>query len=179
MWPADEASYEAFARHLSCAGTLPTYLPWPMEPGWRVTGFAWVGDAATDTVATMTCCSGYTVPDGPVEVCVVTEEPGTGLGARVARTPWLDPGPDAAQGPPVAKVALDGQNAKLWSVSSQQQQEGDRAALVGEAGGRWLWLTVRPASAVLLLSQGWSLRDVSAFGSVLVDLPFGGPMTEW
>ncbi|UMG91723.1 hypothetical protein [Nocardioides sp. TF02-7] len=45
--------------------------------------------------------------------------------------------------------------------------------------GRWLWLVLRPASAVLLLRDEWILRDVSASGPQLVALPFGGPAPPW
>ena len=40
----------------------------------------------------------------------------------------------------------------------------DRAVLAGEAAGRWLWLVVRPASAVLLLPDLPELLDVSGLG---------------
>jgi hypothetical protein len=46
--------------------------------------------------------------------------------------------------------------------------------LAGEAAGRWLWMVMRPASAVLLLRDDWILRDVSETGPQLVALPFGG-----
>ena len=50
----------------------------------------------------------------------------------------------------------------LWSVStSRSDADLDRAVLVGEAEGRWLWLVLRPASALLLLRDDWILRDVS------------------
>ena len=51
--------------------------------------------------------------------------------------------------------------------------------LAGEAQGRWLWLMLRPASAILLLRDEWILRDVSVTGPQLVALPFGGPSPAW
>ncbi len=46
--------------------------------------------------------------------------------------------------------------------------------------GRWLWLVLRPASAVLLLRDDWILVDVGAFGPELVALSFGGaPPPLW
>ena len=48
-----------------------------------------------------------------------------------------------------------------------------------EAGGRWLWVVLRPASAMLLLRDDWILRDVSGLGPPLVELPFGGPRPGW
>ena len=40
LWRPDEASYDAFVEHLGATATFPTYLPWPLSPGWRVTDFA-------------------------------------------------------------------------------------------------------------------------------------------
>ena len=48
-----------------------------------------------------------------------------------------------------------------------------------EADGRWLWLVLRPASAMLLLRDDWILRDVSSVGPPLVEMPFGGPRPVW
>ncbi|MGL5824235.1 MAG: DUF6758 family protein [Nocardioides sp.] len=50
---------------------------------------------------------------------------------------------------------------------------------LGEAEGRWLWLIFRPASAMLLLHNGWLLHDVSEVGPTLVDAAFGGPPPTW
>ena len=57
--------------------------------------------------------------------------------------------------------------------------EWDRSVVAGEADGRWLWMVLRPASAVLLLRDDWILRDVSGLGPPLVELPFGGPAPAW
>ncbi len=51
--------------------------------------------------------------------------------------------------------------------------------MVGEAFGRWLWIVVRPASAVLLLRDDWILRDVAPVGPPLIELPFAGPAPPW
>jgi hypothetical protein len=40
-------------------------------------------------------------------------------------------------------------------------------------------MVLRPASAVLLLRDDWILRDVSAVGPALLELPFGGPGPSW
>ena len=45
--------------------------------------------------------------------------------------------------------------------------------------GRWLWIVLRPASAILLLRDEWILRDVSGIGPPLVEMPFGGPSPPW
>ena len=84
LWRPDDPaamSYDVFVDHLGTADGFPTYLPWPMSPGWSVTDFA---VAAGDRPwATATCVSGTSELDGPVDVFVVAEEPGTGLGVAV------------------------------------------------------------------------------------------------
>ncbi|TIC87567.1 hypothetical protein E8D34_09665 [Nocardioides sp. GY 10113] len=179
MWRPTDSSYEAFVDHLARAGAFPTYLPWPLGPGWVVSDFAVV--AGDSTRATMTCASGTTALDGPVDVIVVSEEPGTGLGARLA---GLDLGSDGAPsggaGPPEVRIRLETYPVGLWPVStSAADGEWDRSVLAGEAEGRWLWLVLRPASAILLLRDGWILRDLSAVGPQLMTLTFGGPAPSW
>jgi len=179
LWRPGESSYDEFAAHLELAGTLPTYVPWPLSPGWRVTDFGVV-----EGKATYTCVSGPSELDGPVDLLVVSEEPSTGLGARCAGTVHDDPGAEVGDGPPASKVRLDGQPVPLWSVSTcgdvnGEASEWDRSVLAGEGAGRWLWLVIRPASALLLLRDPWLLRDVSTLGPALVELPFGGAAPPW
>src|SRR3990170_604121 len=81
LWRPDAASYDDFAGHLGRAGAFPTYLPWPLGPGWIVTDFAVAAEEERDARATMTCVSGTSALDGPVDVIVISEEPATGLGA--------------------------------------------------------------------------------------------------
>ena len=180
LWRPAEASYEAFAEHLLAAEGFPTYLPWPMSPGWSVSDFALVGARAGRSRATLTCVSGTSELDGPVDVTVVVEEPGVGLGARVAGTSHDDPGREVGLGRPSVRVRLDRLAVSLWPVStSGTAGEWDRSVVAGEADGRWIWLVLRPASAVLLLRDDWILRDVGAAGPHLVELPFGGPGPSW
>lgn len=175
-----ESTYDSFAEHLRASDSFPTYLPWPMSPGWRVTDFAMVGADPASARATMTCCSGTSQLDGPVDVIVVTEEAATGLGARIAGTVHDDPGADLGDGPPAVKVRIDSQVVSLWPVStSAASSEWDRSVVAGEAHGRWLWLVLRPASAMLLLRDDWILRDISMAGPQLVEMPFGGPAPLW
>jgi hypothetical protein len=179
LWRPAEASYEAFVEHLGTTARYPTYLPWPLSPGWRVTDFAGVGTPGRGCAA-MTAVSGTSALDGPVDVLVISEEPGTGLGARIAGTTHDDPGPEVGDGPPAVRVRIDSQTVPLWPVStSASDGEWDRSVVAGEAGGRWLWLVLRPASAILLLRDDWILRDVSGLGPPLVELPFGGPAPAW
>jgi len=179
LWRPEESSYDAFAEHLQKVDGFPTYLPWPMSPGWTVSDFAAVGGDGRAR-ATMTCCSGTSQLDGPVDVLVVSEEAGTGLGRRVAGTQYDDPGAEIGAGPPAVRVRIESQVVPLWPISvSATSGEWDRSVVAGEAAGRWLWLVLRPASAILLLRDDWILRDVSTAGPQLVEMPFGGPAPTW
>jgi hypothetical protein len=183
LWRPDAATYDEFAAHLGHAGPFPTYLPWPLGPGWTVTDFAVAAAEGRSARATMTCVSGTSALDGPVDVIVISEEPGTGLGARIAGLGprgAIDPGDEVGDGPPTVKVRIGSFPVGLWPVSvSAAGGEWDRSVVVGEAEGRWLWLVLRPASAILLLRDDWILRDVSETGPQLVALPFGGPAPSW
>lgn len=180
LWRPTEATYDDFAEHLGAARQFPTYLPWPISPGWTVTDFAAVSDADGRPRATLTCTSGTSELDGPVDVLVVAEEAGTGLGARCAGTRYDDPGAEIGERPPTAKVRIGSQSVNLWDVSTHSfDGEFDRSVVAGEAGGRWLWIVLRPASALLLLRDDWILRDVSHVGPQLVELPFGAHRPAW
>lgn len=180
LWRPEEASYDAFAEHLRASTAMPTLLPWPLGPGWSVSDFGYVGAEPERATATMTCCTGATALDGPVDVLVVIEEPGVGLGARVAGIERPDPGADVNDGRPAVKVRVERQVVPLWPVSvSGLVGEWDRSVLAGESGARWIWLVLRPASAVLLLRDDWILRDAAQSGPHLVELPFGGPSPSW
>lgn len=180
LWRPRLASYDAFAAHLVAAGAFPSYLPWPMSPGWHVTDFGVVGADPEHPAATVTCCSGPSDLDGTVEMMVISEEPGTGLGARCAGTDRSDPGPEVGDSPPTVHVRVGTRDVALWAIStSAASRDFDRSVLAGEAEGRWLWLVLRPASAMLLMREGVVLRDVSGIGAPLVELPFGGPPPPW
>ena len=76
LWRPDGATYDGFAEHLVAAAGFPTYLPWPMSPGWGVSDFGVVAGAGHPPSATMTCCSGTSELDGP------GGRPGRGRGGR-------------------------------------------------------------------------------------------------
>jgi hypothetical protein len=180
LWRVAEASYDGFVEHLARAGSFPTYVPWPMSPGWTVTDFGSVAAEHGRATAVMTCTSGTSELDGPVDVLVVAEEAGTGLGARCAGTRYVDPGHDIGERSPSARVRIGSQPVNLWDVStSSSGGEWDRSVLAGEAAGRWLWVVLRPASALLLLRDDWILRDLSGAGPQLVEVPFGGHRPGW
>ena len=50
--------------------------------------------------------------------------------------------------------------------------------LAGEAEGRWLWLVLRPASAVLMLRTPWTFCPADGIGPALLAVPFGPVLPE-
>jgi hypothetical protein len=123
---------------------------------------------------------GINPDDGGVSMAVVAEEPGCGLGAEVAGTVWSDPGADIGDRPADARVRVGPSTVPLWTISTHQGPgDLDRSVLAGEADGRWLWLVLRPASAVLMLRKPWSLSPADAIGPPLLAVPFGGIAPEW
>lgn len=179
LWRPEQASYAAFGEHLLASAGLPTYLPWPIADDWRVSDFGVVGDGAGAARGTVACCSGTTTLDGPVDVMVVAEEAGTGVGAFVAGVVGSDPGPEVGAGPPHIHLRVANRQVALWGISEIDGEATDRGVFVGEAEGRWLWLVLRPASAMLMLREEWHLHDVSQMGPSLVELSFGGPAPGW
>jgi hypothetical protein len=174
------ASYEALTEHLQRCPMIPTLLPWPMSPGWMVTDFGCVGHPDREATASLSSCSGVSDLDGVVELTIVAEEPGVGLGARCAGIDRTDPGREIGDGPPQVRVRIDGRPVSLWSVSTcASDHDFDRSVFAGEAQGRWLWLVLRPASAALLLNDEWILCDVNALGPELMELTFGGNPPSW
>jgi hypothetical protein len=180
LWRPSSADYESFAGHVSRSTGVPTFVPWPLSPGWAVTDFGCVASPGHDARACFLTCSGPTDLDGVVELTVVSEEPGVGLGARCAGVVRTDPGVEICERPPDAKVRIDGHPIKLWSVlTSDADNSFDRSVFAGEAGGRWLWVVLRPPSAALLLKDEWTLMDLADLGPELIDLPFGGTPPSW
>ncbi len=180
LWRPATADYEAFAEHLSRAGAMPTFVPWPLPPNWTVADFGCVAASDGEGRASFSTCSGPSDPDGVVEVSVVSEEPGVGLGARCSGVHRTDPGAEIGDGPPHAKVRITGHPISLWYVStSDAAVDFDRSVFAGEAQGRWLWLVLRPASAALLLKDEWILMNLADLGPELIDLPFGGSPPAW
>jgi len=180
LWRPAVADYETFAEHLQRALAMPTLLPWPLSPGWTVTDYGVVAPRRGPAKATFITCAGSSDLDGVVELSVVAEEPGVGLGARCAGIVRTDPGADIGDGPPLAKVRIGGHPISMWPVlTSDTDGSFDRSVFAGEAHGRWLWLVLRPASAALLLKDEWILCDIAELGPELIDLPFGGSPPAW
>ena len=40
LWRPEAATYDALASHLGRTRDFPTYLPWPLSPGWSVSDLA-------------------------------------------------------------------------------------------------------------------------------------------
>lgn len=179
LWRPDVADYTSFAELVGRVGDLPTYLPWPMSPGWTIADFGCVASESR-ALATVTTTVGASDLDGPVEVTVVAEDTGVGLGARCAGTAYDDPGEQVGHGPHAIHVRAGGRTVPMWAVDPRDDDDLlAKSVFAGEADGRWLWLVIRPASAALLLRDEWLLADVTGFGPEALEMPFGGPRPAW
>lgn len=153
---------------------VPLWCPWPLPRGWTVAGSAWAGDDRSGPRATALALTGPApLVEGPGEVVLVAENPGVGLGMGLAGLPDDDAGDWIARamagGASPAKVRADGHPTPLWAIGSLD----DRAALAGEARGRWLVAITWPPEAGYLFTESIMLRDlVEALPSELV---FGAP----
>ncbi len=162
-YPASREGMEALLR----AAAVPVWLPWPLPASWLVTGFAGAGDERTGARACVVALSGPNPVGGPADLLVVAEEPGVGLGARLAGLVGPDPGQDFAARPPYASLQFGGHEFPLWHVPTS-----DRAVFAGEAMGNWVWAVLWPDTAGVLLVETLTLRDLRDPGQDL-DVPFG------
>jgi hypothetical protein len=174
---------ESVAAQIAAADRppVPLWCPWPLPPGWTMTGTAWAGDDRTGVRAAAVACSGPApLGGGPADLVFVAEEPGVGLGTRFAGIPGPDPGvllSDAMTEPPSghaehaphAKIRVGGHPTPLWSVKSPT----DRSAYVGEARGMWLYAITWPASAGYLLAEDVVLHDLTEW--LPPELVYGAP----
>ncbi len=152
----------------------PLWCPWPLPVGWMVTGLAWAGDERDGVLATAVACSGPApLGSGPADFVLVAEEPGVGLGARIAGIPGPDPGPYLAKvfaaQESHAKVKAAGHPTPLWSVRTPD----DRSAYAGEAKGRWLFVVAFPAQAGYLLAETPVLHDLAEW--LPAEMVYGAP----
>ena len=138
-----------------------------------VTGFADVGDERTGALATAVAMSGPNPLGGIGELVVVAEDPGIGLGARLAGLEGADPGVGFDKGPPDAKVRYDGHEMALWNLDVGR----DRAAYAGEALAHWLWVVFASADTGMLMGEISALRDLRDLwdGGIAFEPPFGAP----
>lgn len=173
---ADAEHLAWVARH----SDVPVWVPWPLPDGWLVTGTRCVRDEKREAQAVVVALSGphRGTGDGPrvAELLLVSEQPGTGLGAHLAGRDDVDPGEGLVAGRPAVRPHADGTTTPLWSVPSGE----DRAVLVGEAGGVWLWALTWPSSAALTLLDDLHLIDLRDPEHEL-DVPCGAlsPRVTW
>jgi hypothetical protein len=148
---------------------VPFWLPWPLPPGWLVSGFAGAGDERSGIRGSAVALSGPNpLGGGPADLLIVAEEPGVGLGAGLAGLPGPDPGDGFAAGQPHATVTVANHDAPLWLV----QSDGAAAVFAGEVAGNWLWVLLWPDTAGVMLVEPLPLRDLRDREQEL-DLPFG------
>jgi len=155
-------------RQLAARPGVPLWAPLPLLPHWTLAGLACAGDERSGARATAVALAGPSPLGGPADLVLVAEEPGVGLGARIAGLPGTDPGavPDGA---PDGKVLAAGHPTPLWRCDSSD----DRAAFVGEASGVWLWAVLWPPAAELLLLEHVDLHDLRHEAHASLDLPIG------
>ena len=168
-----EIVQEAVQRCGTGPRAVPLWCPWPLLPGWTVTGVGWAGDERDGARAAVVACSGPApLSGGPADIVLIAEEPGTGLGPRFAGIPGPDPGPflgDAEDTIAHAKIKVSGHPTPLWSVKTS----ADRAAYAGEARGMWLYAIAWPAAAGYLLADEVALHDLTEW--LPAELVFGAP----
>ncbi len=167
--PATQLNVRALNAVLRDA-RAPAWLPWPLLPGWVMTGIAEAGDERSGARAIATAFSGPSPLGGPGDLILVAEEVGVGLGAYYAGLAGPDPGPMDEDTAANAKIHAAGHPTALWCVSHATP---DRAAFVGEALGRWLWAVLWPPEAAHLLYDDLVLVDLRDSGAEIELVPFG------
>lgn len=160
---------EAALQQLAAMARVPVWIPRPLPVGWVVTGIAWVGDERSGARATAVACSGPNPVGGPGDVVLIAEEPGIGLGARLAGLTGADP--VCSGGASDFKVTAANHPTALWA----QATPSDRAAFAGEAKTVWFEAVFWPPRASLLLLEHIVLADVRDGLYADVDLVFGAP----
>jgi len=151
--PATTSSAEALAR-LAADAAVPVWVIEPPLPGWTLGGSSWCGEARRGHTATAVATCGPAPLGGLAEMVLVAEEPGIGLGARLAGLDATDPG--TPKGEAAEKVIAAGHPTPLWRCESPP----DRAAFIGEASGVWLWCVMWPAEAAYVLVEHVELADL-------------------
>jgi hypothetical protein len=165
---APVANSQTLAHAIDVA-KVPVWVPRPLPVGWVVSGIGWAGDERTGARAVAIACTGPNPLGGPADLVVVAEEPGVGLGARLAGLEGTDPG--LLDGPPAAHLEAANHLSALWALPSVP----DRAAFAGEARGVWLWVVFWPERASVLLMEHLMLADQRDGVFSDIGLVFGAP----
>ncbi|MBB6173277.1 hypothetical protein HNR23_003337 [Nocardiopsis mwathae] len=151
---------------------VPVWMPWPLPAGWVVTGFAEAGDDRSGALGIAVALSGPAPLGGVGEMAIVAEDPGIGLGARLAGFDGSDPGSGFDAGPPDAKIRHDGHEIALWSVDGGTE----RAVYAGEANSCWMWIVFNPADVGVQICELKAVIDLRDHqGGLSRQLPFGAP----
>lgn len=155
-------------------GGVPLWCPWPLPPGWTVSGVGWAADERDGPRAGVLAVTGPArIVDGPADLLLVAEAPGVGLASRLAGQDGPDPGPSLAEvmgsDAPYLKLRTGRHPVPLWSVPSGP----DRCVYAGEANGIWLVAVAWPAAAGYLLSDGLTLQDLTEW--LPGELVYGAP----
>lgn len=147
---------------------VPVWAPMPLLAQWTVGGLGACGDERTGATGTVVAFMGPSPLGGPADLLLVAEEPGVGLGARIAGRDGQDPGASVA-GAPDGKILVAGHLTALWRCDSAD----DRVAFVGEASGVWLWAVLWPPAAELILLEHVELHDLRHEAHAAAVLPVG------
>jgi hypothetical protein len=158
---------QAALEHLASVSRVPVWMPRPLPVGWVVSGLGWAGDERTGARATAVALSGPDPLGGPGDVVLVAEEPGIGLGARLAGSAGTDP--TCSEASPDFKVTAAHHPTALWA----QAAAADRAAYAGEARGVWLEMVFWPERSSLLLLEHLVLADLRDGLYADIDLVIG------
>jgi Family of unknown function (DUF6758) len=148
---------------------VPLWVPWPPPEGWAFSGLVHGRVTAGIGSGTTGCWSGVDPFGDPVEVLLVCEEAGAGLGGLFAGLPTHYPTPEVGVGPPHARLQVEGRPVSLWKLDGVD----DRAVYVGEAAGCWLWVIVHPAEGSALVISPLTLVDARRLNAELAVLPLG------
>ena len=150
---------------LAARSDLPFLVPWPLPASWLFAGLQLVGGGRHPLDAVVLGFTGHGMTEGPSDVVIVAEKPGTGVGARSAGI--AEPDIDLTARPSTTKVKAAGWLTPLWAIDTP-----DRAVYVGQADGCWLWFVSWPDTAWSVLDDNLTLIDLRESGAP-VDLPTG------
>lgn len=141
--------------HVVSHSGVPCWVLSPMPVHWRLAGLGYAGTDRDGGCASLIACAGPAPLGGVADLLLICEEPGVGLGAGYAGLAEPDPGPipDLVR---AATVEIGGHPTALWAVPGPD----DRAVMVGEARGLWLWAILWPAAAGYLLAEDVGLADL-------------------
>ena len=171
-----QASYDAFGEHLTPRRRLPDLPAVAAEPGLGGHRLR-RGRRAAGRGPRSPASPGTSALDGPVDVLVVSEEPGTGLGARCAGTLHSDPGLQIAASSPTAQDpgrAPSRSRSGRLHVGRRPRPSTAACSRARPPAAGCGWCSARPRRCCCCATTG-SSRDVSGLGPQLLEVPVRGP----